>query len=144
MQDTDPRQNNVFVVPTGNSFDYGLAFEPVYLGGYDDLVFNPDLWELTALDGTVMRISEKRGLVWVKEPNGNTLTIDRFGIHSSTGVGVDFTRDGSGRITAIRDPKGNVLRSWQLKSIQNWILPPANFWALLLAVEQVVYRNILD
>jgi hypothetical protein len=68
----------------------------VYLGGYDDLTYDPDLWELRTLDGTVMHVSERRGLVYVREPNGNELTIDRNGIHSSTGVGVDFTRDGQG------------------------------------------------
>ncbi len=92
------------------NFDYGIEWAPVYLGGYDDLTYDPDLWELRTLDGTVMRVSETRGLVYVREPNGNELTIDRNGIHSSAGVGVDFTRDGQGRITAVRDPKGNYLR----------------------------------
>ena len=109
--DNDPNRNNVFVIPAAqDSFDYGLAWAPVYLGGYDDLEYDPDLWELKTLDGTVMHVSEARGLVWVREPNGNELSIDRGGIRSSTGVGVDFTRDGQGRITAIRDPKGNHLR----------------------------------
>ena len=110
LQDTDPAQNNVFVVPAGSDFTYDVDWLPAYLMGYDDFEYNPDLWELTTVDGTIMHISERNGLVWVREPNGNELTIDGAGIHSSTGIGTDFTRDEQNRITAIRDPRGNFLR----------------------------------
>ena len=116
--DNDPAKNNVFVLPLDNgSYDYPEEWSPVFLSGYGDnddpaftIGYNPDLWELTSLDGTIMHISERDGLVYVREPNGNEITIDKNGIHSSRGIQVDFTRDSQDRITAIRDPKGNLLK----------------------------------
>ncbi len=47
-------------------------------------------------------------LVSIRDLNGNTLSITRDGILSSTGLAVEFTRDVQGRITRVTDTEGAV------------------------------------
>ncbi|MDX1931068.1 MAG: choice-of-anchor A family protein [Capsulimonadales bacterium] len=106
----DPSGTNVLVAPAdGGNFDYGLPPRPVFLVGYEELEYEPTLFDLRTLDGTVFRIDEIKGLVRVTDPNGNSLSFSKDGILSSTGMSVSFTRDGQGRITGITDPNGNDL-----------------------------------
>jgi YD repeat-containing protein len=46
----------------------------------------------------------------VKDTNGNTLTYSDSEIKSSTGQKVTFDRDAQGRIVAVKDPMGELLR----------------------------------
>lgn len=77
---------------------------------WDDSTFDtydPRRFRYTALDGTSVVIDRIDGVLSTREPNGNTLTIDAFGITHSSGRSVVFARDGEGRITQITDPEGN-------------------------------------
>jgi RHS repeat-associated protein len=71
--------------------------------------YNPENYILTTSNGVRYHYNEDQGLRKVVDRNGNTLTFDDAGIHSSGGDEVLFTRDGRGRITAITDPNGNQL-----------------------------------
>ena len=57
----------------------------------------------------VLEISRTTGLQSITDLNGNRLTYSAAGITHSSGLGVAFTRDGLGRITAITDPDLNVM-----------------------------------
>ncbi len=74
------------------------------------LPYDPDQFVLTVPNGQTLQLSRTFGLQTVTDTNGNTLSFTANGIGSSTGKVVSFTRDSSGRITAITDPNHNVLR----------------------------------
>lgn len=75
----------------------------------NNLPYNPTRFQLTLHDGTVLILDVNTGLVSEADRNGNTLTVDSTGLHSSTGASINFTRDGLGRITQITGPSGQVL-----------------------------------
>lgn len=81
---------------------------PVDLVTADTMTFNPRTFEYTAPDGSVFIIDTFAGVQQVRCTNGPTLTVGANGITHSLGIGVTFTRDAQGRITAITDPNGNV------------------------------------
>ncbi|MFN8604310.1 MAG: RHS repeat-associated core domain-containing protein, partial [Candidatus Binatia bacterium] len=89
---------SLFVAPAGSEFEL-----------WDDNTFdtyNPRRFRYTALDGTSVVIDRIDGVLSSAEPNGNTLTIDAFGITHSSGRSITFVRDGDGRITQMVDAKG--------------------------------------
>ncbi len=63
---------------------------------------------LTTRDRRVFDFDRTAGMTRAEDRNGNVITFGPGGIASSTGKSVTFTRDGSGRIRTITDPKGNV------------------------------------
>src|SRR5262249_15132190 len=63
--------------------------------------FNPDVYHLTVLDGTVYTYDQYKGLQQVVDPNGNTLTVSAAGIISSSGPSIVFKRDAQNHITEI-------------------------------------------
>jgi RHS repeat-associated protein len=65
---------------------------------------------LTTRDKRIFDVSKTAGLTRVQDRNGNVVTFGSGGITSSTGRSVTFTRDASGRIVTIADPKGNLYR----------------------------------
>lgn len=69
-------------------------------------VYNPQLFQLTTHGGQVFVLDAKHGLVSETDRNGNKLSVDSTGVHASSGPSISFTRDGSGRITAITGPSG--------------------------------------
>lgn len=79
-----------FVVASGGQF-FNL-FEP----------FNPTRYRYITRQGVKFTIDEVHGLQLVEDAFGNTLTVTRDGLLSSTGVAVQFTRDSQGRITRIQ------------------------------------------
>ncbi|MBB6054097.1 choice-of-anchor A family protein [Armatimonas rosea] len=106
---------NVLVAPLGGGVYNNPDWTAMELIGYGDGngtsgEYEPTEFELTTLDGTVWIIDEKKGLVKVTEPNGNQVSFGPNGITSSNGVNVSLLRDGTGRITAITDPMGKVMR----------------------------------
>jgi RHS repeat-associated protein len=90
------------IVLDGNIFLEGGIFETT--GIYDPLQF-----VLTAKDGTQYLLDRHLGLTSETDPNGNTITIDPSGIHSSSGPSIGFTRDAEDRITRIADPAGGAV-----------------------------------
>src|SRR5690606_20361656 len=70
---------------------------------------DPRNFRLTAEDGTVYELDRSFGIRRIIDTTGNTLTYSASGIQHSTGVGVQFVRDGEGRITEIRLPDGESL-----------------------------------
>ena len=72
-------------------------------------LYNPQLFQLTTRAGQVLVLDAKLGLVSMTDRNANTLSVDATGVHSSNGESLTFTRDGSGRITAVTGPTGEKL-----------------------------------
>lgn len=70
---------------------------------------DPDDYALTTKEGIRYDVRQGVGIRRVTDPDGNTLTYTRDGIVHSSGVGVQFIRDSSGRIATIRLPDGNFL-----------------------------------
>jgi RHS repeat-associated protein len=65
---------------------------------------------LTTRDKRIFDVDKSAGLTRAQDRNGNVITFGPGGISSSTGRSVTFTRDASGRIVTITDPKGNLYR----------------------------------
>lgn len=71
--------------------------------------YDPSGFRLILPDGRVLEISRTAGLQSLTDLNGNRLSYGPGGITHSSGMGIFFTRDGLGRITAIRDPSLNEM-----------------------------------
>ncbi|MEO5916835.1 MAG: Ig-like domain-containing protein, partial [Luteolibacter sp.] len=67
---------------------------------------DPTRFRYTEPGGASYVVDEALGLLSISEPNGNSVTINRDGVHHSAGESLMFTRDGEGRITQITDPTG--------------------------------------
>ena len=93
--------NNILLGLDGNFYEGSVLTGPN--GIYDPLQF-----VLTTRDGTQYTIDRHAGLLAETDPNGNTVTIDSSGIHSSTGQSVVFNRDAENRIRQIVGPKGTI------------------------------------
>jgi len=72
--------------------------------------WNPTEFKLTTDDGFVYFLDQNFGIRSIKDPYGNTLTYSTSGIIHSAGLSVAFTRDATGRITQITDPKGQSIQ----------------------------------
>jgi RHS repeat-associated protein len=80
--------------------DLGDPFGPI----------DPNNYRLTTADGLVFDVHQHNGLRRVTEPaTGHTLSWTASGVRHSTGVGIDFIRDGAGRITQLRLPDGETI-----------------------------------
>ena len=105
--DTLTVQNTRIIHGAGTSQYYGLggsAYNPAdtYYGG---------VYVLTTKEGIVYEIDAATGdLLTVTDTNGNKLTYTDGGIYSSTGKQVTFERDAQGRISAVKDPMGELVR----------------------------------
>lgn len=91
------------------SVDYG--FNGSLTGDLNGPVYDPQRFDLTTKDGHVYTLDRTLGLIAEKDANGNTVTVDSAGVHSSTGQSITYTRDsGHGnRITAITGPGGQAI-----------------------------------
>jgi YD repeat-containing protein len=69
-----------------------------------DGIYDPDTFILTDRYGTEYTLQVGVGLLRVEDRNGNTLIFTEDGITSSSGPGIDFTKDPEGRITEIEGP----------------------------------------
>jgi RHS repeat-associated protein len=92
--------------PLAQGFSYGFDGN---LYGATGAIYNPTRFRLTTHDGRALVLDETLGLVSETDPNGNSLTLDQDGIHSSTGQSITYTRDSEGRITQITGPSGQTL-----------------------------------
>ncbi len=73
--------------------------------------YQPTTYTYTDASGRVFTMGADGSLKSIRDLNGNTLTVTANGITSTAGgVNVPFVRDGSGRITQITDPAGNLFR----------------------------------
>jgi RHS repeat-associated protein/uncharacterized repeat protein (TIGR01451 family) len=88
----------------GYSFDGNL-----YDGG--GMPFNPPRFRLTTHDGHSLLLDRTTGLVSETDRNGNALTVDATGVHSSSGGSITLTRDAANanRITSATGPSGEKL-----------------------------------
>jgi len=85
-----------YVVGTGSFWECGSG-----------AAYSPLGYTYTDASGTQYVISASGSLQSITDIGGNSLTVTRNGITSSTGLNVPFVRDSSGRITKITDPLGN-------------------------------------
>ena len=84
-----------YVAGTGEAFN---PANPSFGGSY----------ELQLRNGNSLIIDADTGeLNTIYDPSNNALYFDDYGIHTSSGRGVEFERDFAGRISAIIDPAGN-------------------------------------
>jgi RHS repeat-associated protein len=73
--------------------------------------YDPDLYELTLVDGTRYIIDQKAGnAVTMIDRNGNRVSLKRDSISHSIGLKFAFIRDSENRITSISDGTGRVIR----------------------------------
>ncbi|HEX3425363.1 MAG TPA: RHS repeat-associated core domain-containing protein [Acidimicrobiales bacterium] len=87
-----------------NGFDGNLYSS---LGGP---LYDPTEFQLTTPQGDVYVLSATSGLLSETDRNGNGITVNSSGIHSSTGPSINFTRDSQGRITTVTGPAGQHLQ----------------------------------
>ncbi len=96
---------------TLEQLDYGLLRlangDIIDIG--DPQPVNPSHYRLTTREGMVYTLDENFGISQVEDPNGNTLTYSSAGVQHSSGVALDFIRDGQGRISQIQAPDGTAL-----------------------------------
>ena len=83
-------------------------------GPADNILYNPDLFEFTTLEGYTYLISETNGLRSITDPNANTFVITTNGLTwtnpaGSSSLSVVFERDALGRITNILDAMGHAM-----------------------------------
>lgn len=92
-----PEGNSPFLTidSSGNTFIFFLGF-----------AWNPSTYILTTEDGIRYTYDESGGFIQALDLNGNTLTATANGLRHSTGLSVDFIRDGNGRIAQINAPGG--------------------------------------
>lgn len=69
--------------------------------------FDPSIYRVTLLDGSVLRVHDRQDLLQVIKLDGNTLTVSPAGITHSSGKSVAFVRDAQDRITSVVDPRAN-------------------------------------
>ena len=79
------------------------------LNRYSFSPFNYTRYRLTTQDGTVYVIHKTKGVEYITEPNGSTITFSDNGITHSDGKGIIFNRDSSNRITSIVSPTGKTV-----------------------------------
>jgi RHS repeat-associated protein/uncharacterized repeat protein (TIGR01451 family) len=72
-------------------------------------LYDPEQYWLTDRDGTMYLLDLDEGLVQTVDRNGNTTDFGDDGVIPDRGVGVEFVRDGAGRITTMLLPDGNAL-----------------------------------
>lgn len=78
---------------------------------YDDNFdpYSPTRFDLTTRDGQRFVLDVNTGLIAESDRNGNSLSVDAAGVHSSSGQSLTFTRDSAGRITDVNGPTGQHL-----------------------------------
>ncbi len=72
-------------------------------------VFEPASVRLTTRDGRIFNLDIDIGVTRLEDLNGNAITITPTEISHSSGLGIQFERDGENRITSIVDPAGNAI-----------------------------------
>lgn len=83
---------------------------PVELFNLDTVLpYDPEAYRVTTATTAKIDIHEDTGLQRIQDPNGNVMEVSDQGFVHSRGVGLDFTRDDQGRITAVTDPSGDVM-----------------------------------
>lgn len=71
-------------------------------------IIDPTEYLLTTSNGDKLVLSTQTGLVSETDLNGNSMTVDSSGIHSSSGQSISFVRDSLGRVTQIIAPGGQI------------------------------------
>ena len=102
------RPDAVLQVLGNNQVFYQNGFNRVLNAG-DLTPYDPDQVRLTTADGRIFDLDRTDGTFRIEDRNGNSISIASSGVTHSTGKSIAFTRDGSGRITAITDPLNESL-----------------------------------
>lgn len=87
------------------AFYEGELYSDMWLTG----LYDPQQYWLTDRDGIMYLLDLDDGLQEIVDRNGNVTVIDDEGVHPDRGVGVEFVRDGVGRIASTLLPDGNVI-----------------------------------
>ncbi len=83
---------------------------PIQLFSLDTVLpFDPNAYQLSMRDGTVLDVDQDVGLTRIAEPNGREITFSPDSIVHSNGPEVSFDRDAQDRITRITGTGGEVL-----------------------------------
>ena len=102
--------------PFPATFDFEPIFEPDpgvtdelravdgVTAGFGIIPYNPSIYELKTSEQVVYVFSETKGLIEIRDALGGVLTIDDNGVQSSTGLSIDYIRDGQGRVAEVRLP----------------------------------------
>lgn len=76
---------------------------------WDDIPFNPDIWQLNKADGSKYLLSCTNGILAYMDSNGNQINFGKNGIANTDGDSIVFNRDSNGRITSIESPTGKTV-----------------------------------
>lgn len=87
------------------AFYEGDLYSDMWLTGR----YDPQQYWLTDRDGIMYLLDLDDGLQEIVDRNGNVTVIDDEGVHPDRGVGVEFVRDGAGRIASVLLPDGNAI-----------------------------------
>ena len=100
-----PLESNIVFYQNGTgvlTFDLG---DPLFGDPWE-----PGRVRLTTSDGRVFDLDLDDGIQRLEDRNGNQLFIGTNGVVNAAGIGVQFIRDGAGRITEIIDPLNNSVQ----------------------------------
>jgi RHS repeat-associated protein len=102
---------------TGTTDTLAVEGDPSLIYGFDGNLYDSDFnpyeptrFVLTTRQGQTYVLDLSTGLVSETDSNGNTLSVDALGVHSSSGQSLTFTRDAAGRITDVHGPTGQHLQ----------------------------------
>ncbi len=98
----DGTQGTLKALGVGSEVRYGSGL----LTTPDGDVYSPARFEYTRPDGTVYVISTEKGIESMTDVSGNTVIYGENGITHSSGAGIGFERDTSGRIRTVTDEYG--------------------------------------
>ncbi len=68
--------------------------------------WDPKRFVLTTKTGVELVLDVDAGLVSTRDRDGNTITVDRDGMHSTSGRSIELTRDADGRVVRAQGPAG--------------------------------------
>lgn len=108
-----PGTNTIDTLASAGSLAFGgdgNLYNSVFAQASDGTVFNPTQFTLTTPSGAVYQLDTALGLVSETDAAGNSIHIDRTGVHGSNGQSITYTRDpaNGNRITRITGPQDGV------------------------------------
>lgn len=94
---------------TTESWIYEDGYFYKFNSEWDDVPFDPDIWQLNRADGSKYLLSCTKGIMAYMDANGNQINFNKDGIMNTDGDKIAFNRDSSGRIISIESLTGKTV-----------------------------------